>query len=163
VTTVRRVVAGSRVVRHARRLAAGSAVLRVLQAVYRPTQAPELRWTAEQEAQSVAHLRRVVDDSALVATLSRVLSAVDAAWQDAAFTGWVRRTWQVDVASRARVGGVALVTAVLTHVAWHVIFGIDVSVLGWSLRAALVAAGAAAAWWPEVLAAAVHDKAGRAD
>lgn len=159
----RRIVAGSRVARHARRLAARSAVLGALQAVYRPTQAPELRWTAQQEAQSAAHLRQVAGDSALVATLSRVQSAVDAAWQDAGSTAWLRRVSQVDLASKARAGGVALVTAVLTHMAWHAVFGIKVSVLGWSLRAALVAAGAAAVWWPEVLAAAVNDKAGRVD
>jgi hypothetical protein len=162
VTTLRRVVAGSRVVRSVRRLTAGSAVLGVIKTVSRPTPAPELRWTALQEERSVAHLRRVVGDSALVATLSRSITVAGVAWQDARVTAWLRRAWQVDVASKARVGGVALVTAVLTHVAWHAIFGIDTSLLGWSLRAALVAAGAAAAWRPEVLADAVDDKVGRA-
>lgn len=159
----RRVVADSWVVRHARQQVAGSRVAAAVSAVLRPTPAPGLRWTAQQEAQSVDQLRQVVHDSSIVATVSRGIMAAGAAWQDARFTAWLRRTRGDDVASRARAGGVALVAAVLTHSVWFAAFGIDVSVLGWCLRAALAVLGAAAAWRPEALADAANDRARRAD
>jgi hypothetical protein len=92
----------------------------------------------------------------------RATMAAGAAWQDARFTAWLRQARGDDVASRARVGGIALVAAVLTHSAWFAVFGIDVSALDWILRAALVAGGVMAAWRPEVLAAAANDRARRA-
>ncbi len=146
-----------------RRAMATSRVAAAARDVLRPTPAPGLHWTAHQEAESVERLRQVVHDSAIVATMSRAIMGLGAAWQDARFTAWLRQAWGDDVASRVRVGGIALVAAVLTHSAWFAVFGIDVSALGWGLRAALVAGGVAAAWRPEALADAVNDKARRAD
>lgn len=162
-TSARQILAGSRVVHHARRLSAGSALLGIISTVCRPTRDPGLRWTAQQEAQSVVRLRQVVGDSAIVTTLSRTARATAVAWQEARVTAWVRQAWLVDVASMVRMGGAALMAAVVTHVLWLAAFGIAVSPVGWMLRAALVAGGAAAAWRPDVVAAAVTDKAGRAD
>lgn len=145
-----------------RRVVAGSRLAAIASTVLRPTPAPELRWTVQQEAHSVDQLRQVLSDSSIVTTVVRVTRAAGAAWHDARVTAWLRQACGDDVASRMRVGGIALVAAVLTHSAWFVAFGIDVSTLGWGLRAALVAGGAAAVWRPEALADAVNDKARRA-
>lgn len=144
------------------RVVAGSRLAAIASAVLRPTPAPGLRWTAQQEAHSVDQLRQVVSDSWIVVTVLRGTRAAGAAWHDARVTAWLRRASGGDTASMARVGGVALMAAVLTHSAWFVAFGMDVSALGWSLRAALLAGGVAAAWRPEALANAVNDKARRA-
>lgn len=160
-TVLRRARLDSRVALLGRRLVADSRVCAAVGTVIRPTVAPGLQWTTQQEAQSFERLEHVLRGSRIAALLSRMVAWPESAWPDAKVKAWLRQAWGEDVEAGIQMVGCAVVAAVLTHTVLLGVFGVPVHTLGWSLRVVLFAAGLAVVWRPGAMAAAWTGKTAR--
>jgi len=172
VNTLSRAINSSVVAGRLRRLAAGSAVCAAILAV---TRWPDVMrwcrqtrqrivigvggdWSTEREIRTVEQLDVLVSTSVIAAGISSLVAAPIAAWREAG----LRRVWDrmlgLDVPTKVRTASVAIIVAVLCHTVLLVLLRVPVHMLGWSMRAVLVAAGAVAFRQPGALAAAWSDK-----
>ena len=165
--------AGSSVaVRYARRLAATSRMVGVAAAVTRwPTVASWHRqtrlrivrgaggdWSTQQEIRTVEQFDHLMSGSVLGRLATSLVDAPRLALREAE----VRRLWDsvrgLDLESRVRAIGSAMVAAVLTHTALLAVLGVHVYAFGWIIRAVLLTSGVVVVRKPGAIAAAWRDK-----
>ncbi len=171
-TAFMRAMDSSVVVRHIRRLAAGSVVCARVSAITRwPDVASWLRqtrqrivvglggaWSAEEERRTVEQLDALASSSRLVAGLSSVVTAPLPAWRASGLRRVLQGILSWDFEHKIGVASWAIIVAVLTHTALLAVLGEPVYALGWSVRLGLVAAGVIGLRWPEPVAAAWKDR-----
>ena len=167
-----RAMISSAVVRRARHLASGSVVCAVVAAAARwPNVTQWLRqtrqrivvgaggeWSAEQESRTVEQLDMLMSSSLIAAALSSLVMAPIVASREAGLRHVCDRMLSLDVPARVRAGSCAIIVAALCQTALLALFGVPVYALGWSIRAALIAAGTIAFRRPEAVAAAWRDQ-----
>ena len=118
-------------------------------------------WSDRQEIREVERIRILLSTSRIAAVLSSVVMAPIMASREASVGRMLDPLRSFDLRARIRTASCAIVVAVLTHTALLALLGIPVHVLGWSMRLGLLAAGAIGLRWPDLLAAAWHDKQSR--
>lgn len=116
-------------------------------------------WSAEREIRSTHQLLVFADKSRFVARLSSQLNAPFAAWQGSGLRRVLDAMIRLDLPTQVRLGGWVVVTTVVTNVALLGVLGVRVELVGWTVRAGLVAAGLAVMWRPRALASAWKDRA----
>lgn len=117
-------------------------------------------WSAEREIRSTHQLLVFADKSRFVARLSSQLNAPFAAWQGSGLRRVLDAMIRLDLPTQVvRLGGWVVVTTVVTNVALLSVLGVRVELVGWTVRAGLVAAGLAVMWRPRALASAWKDRA----
>ena len=169
---VERSMTSSVVIRTLRRIAAGSAVMSTASSV---TRWPDVRqwlrqtrrrivvgaggdWSNQREIRTIELLDALLSSSRIASALSSVVSPSIVALRDAGVTRVWDRVLGLDNPMKVRTVGCAMISAVLCHTALLALMGVRVFALGWSIRVVLLAAGVAALWRPEPLAAAWRDK-----
>lgn len=152
-TAFRRAAGSSLIVRSVRRLVMGLRTMdqRIAAGLGDP-------WSAAQEAHETESVRRLLSTSRIAALLSALMTALTAASREAYVARWLGPLHGLDLPSRIRTGGVAIIVAVVSHTILMAVIGVPVHSLGWTMRAVLVAGGAIALRWPEPFAAAWKDR-----
>ena len=110
---------------------------------------------------SSADLEALVKDSRTMRALIAIANVPIAAWHDARVKQWLDSFFALDLVMRFRLGGVALLTAVITHIVVIAAIGVHTFASGWATRAVAAAAALVLIAWPQAFAAAWKDRASR--
>ena len=114
--------------------------------------------STEKEARGLEHLLMGASQSRFVSGLSRLVNAPSAAWPECRLRRMVDPVVKLDSLAQIRLGGWVIVTTVITHIALLGVLDVEVGLVGWTLRAGLVAVGLAVMWRPRALASAWKDR-----
>jgi hypothetical protein len=116
------------------------------------------RWSDQQERRELERVRTVMSTSRLARLLSSLVMAPVIASRQARVRRLLDPLVSQDLPAKIRTGSCAIVVAVLTHTVLLAVLGVPVQALGWSTRAALLAAGVIGLRWPGPFAAAWRDR-----
>jgi hypothetical protein len=166
VGAVGRAMDSSATVRVVRRVVAGSAVcgrIARFTASLRRTRERIVaglggEWSGEEAERSASRIDMLVVESRIIDTLRSWSGATSVARREARTRRMLDPILSLDRQARVRVGGEAIVIAVLTHTFLLAVLGVPVQSVGWSIRAGFVAAGLTLVCRPDALAAAWKDK-----
>jgi hypothetical protein len=119
-------------------------------------------WSDRRAAAAAAQLHVLAEESRVIGALRSLLGAPSAALTGSGTARWLLDPVQrLAVQDRIRTAGIALVAAVLTHIAIMAIVRVPVGAAGWSMRGALLVAGAIAISRPDALASAWKQRTSR--
>ena len=168
---ITRAAGSSAVVRRLRHYSAGSAVCAAAVAITRwPRATRWLRqthqrilvgfggeWTEQEERRTVEQLDALASSSRIVAGISSLGTTTLVAWRESALRRALGEVLGVKLDHRIRIGGFAIIVAVLTHTVLLWLLDVPVQTLGWSTRVFLLIIGAVGLRRSEAVAAALRD------